>query len=411
MRRFLASVAVLIAVLSASTAATVAESPSAGAAQSAPSQWLRLIDVSNWQPNIDWHQVAGSGIVGAYIEYGDGGFTSPTWQAQSAGAASAGLSWGLYYFARPTSTDPIASADRFMAAANGGNLPPVLDLEDSTASGSQASAWAQAFLARCAQDGGRVPTIYTGLGYSWANDPALTAWPLWLAAYPWGYNPVPNVALLPVPSAGVWGSWSGWQFTSVGQVPGIPGQVDVDAFEPAWWELYTGAGVSPTGGRPEVVWVQGSNGPAVVQIQQKMTAAGLYSGLWDGYYSADLTTAVAQWQQRLGITSDGAWGPRTAKATAAFEAWLASLRPTVKRPVPVIHPGQHGRNVKHLQKATNVLGIKVHKQPLGLNGVYGPDTQNAVAKLKASCHLNAKRPPFSRRAAACLDRKLRRAGR
>ena len=411
MRRLLASVAVLLAVLSASTVSSVAESTSAGAAQSAPSQWLRLVDVSNWQPSIDWHQVAASGIVGAYIEYGDGTFTSPTFTAQSQGAAAAGLSWGAYYFARPTTTDPIASADRFMAAANGGNLPPVLDLEDSTASGAQASAWAQTFLARCAQDGGRVPTIYTGLGYSWASDPALTAWPLWLAAYPWGYNPVPNVALLPVPSAGVWGTWSGWQFTSVGRVPGIDGDVDIDAFEPSWWELYTGAGVSPTGGRPEVVWVQGSSGPAVVQIQQKMTAAGLYHGLWDGYYSPALTQAVAEWQVRLGILSDGAWGPRTAKATAAWEAWIASIRPTVKRPIPVIHPDQHGRNVKHLQKATNALGIKVHKRHLGLNGVYGPDTQTAVSKLKASCHLNAKRPPFSHRAAKCLDHRLRKIGR
>lgn len=411
MRRLLASVAVLCALLIASTAQTVAESPIAGAAQSAPSQWLRLVDVSNWQPSINWHQVAASGIVGAYIEFGDGTFSSPTFTTQSQGAAAAGLSWGAYYFARPTTTDPIASADRFMAAASAGNLPPVLDLEDSTASGSQASAWAQAFLARCAQDGGRVATLYTGLGYSWASDPALTAWPLWLAAYPWGYNPVPNVALLPVPSAGQWGTWSGWQFTSVGVVPGIPGQVDVDAFEPSWWELYTGAGVSPTGGRPEVVWVQGSNGPAVVQIQQRMTAAGLYHGLWDGYYGPDLTAAVAQWQQRLGILSDGAWGPRTAKATAAWEAWIASLRPTVKRPIPVIRPGQHGRNVRHLQKATNALGIKVHKHHLGLNGVYGPDTQTAVSKLKASCHLNAKRPPFSHRAAKCLDHRLRKIGR
>ena len=385
--------------------------PSASAAQSSPDQWLRLVDVSNWQPNIDWHAVATSGIVGAYIEYGDGTFVSPTWQAQSQGAASQGLSWGLYYFARPTSTDPIASADRFMAAANAGNLPPVLDLEDSTASGPQASSWAQTFLTRCAQIGGRVPTLYTGLGYAWANDPALTAWPLWLASYPWGYNPVPNVNMLPVPGAGVWGSWSGWQFTSVGQVPGIPGNVDVDAFEPAWWELYTGAGVSPTGGRPEVVWVQGSNGPAVVQIQQKMTAAGLYHGLWNGYYSADLTTAVAQWQQRLGILSDGAWGPRTAKATAAFEAWLSSQRPTVKRPIPVIKPGQSGRNVKHLQKATNALHIKVHKKRLGLNGVYGPDTQTAVYKLKTSCRLHTAHPNFSRRAAACLDHKLKKVGR
>ena len=402
-RRALVALALMLGVVTVSAPVASAAHP--------PDQWLRLIDVSNWQPTIDWHQVAASGIVGAYIEYGDGDFTSPTWQAQSQGAGNVGLSWGLYYFARPTSTDPTAAADRFMAAANGGNLPPVLDLEDSTASASQASWWAQVFLARCAQDGGRVPTLYTGLGYSWANDPALTAWPLWLAAYPWGYNPVPSVAMLPVPSGGQWGSWSGWQFTSVGSVPGINGNVDINAFEPAWWELYTGAGVSPTGGRPDVVWVQGSNGPAVVQIQQKMTAAGLYHGLWDGYYSVDLTTAVAQWQQRLGITSDGAWGPRTAKATAGFEVWLASIRPTLKRPVPVIKPGQHGRNVRHLQKATNAIGIRVHKKHLGLTGVYGPDTQTAVTKLKASCHLRITGKNFSAKAAKCLDHKLRKVGR
>ena len=409
--RLLARVTALCVALSACVLGSTAVAENAAASQSAPSQWLRLIDVSNWQPSINWNAVSASGIVGAYIEFGDGNWSSPTFKAQSQGAAAAGLSWGAYYFARPNSTDPTASADRFMAAANAGNLPPVLDLEDSTVSGPQASWWAQVFLARCSSVGGRVPTIYTG-SYSWSSDPALGAWPLWLAAYPWGYNPVPNVAMLPLPSVpSAWSSWSGWQFTSVGSIPGIDGNVDVSAFEPSWWELYTGAGVSPTGGRPEVVWVQGSQGPPVVQIQQKMTAAGLFHGLWNGYYGPDLTMAVAQWQQRLGITSDGAWGPRTAKATTAFEAWVKAQHPTLNRPIPVIHPGQHGRNVKHLQKAMNAIGIRVHKKRLGLNGVYGPDSQTAVYKLKVACHLRTTGKNFSVKAAKCLDHKLKKVGR
>ena len=118
-----------------------------------------------------------------------------------------------------------------------------------------------------------------------------------------------------------------------------------------------------------------------------------------------------QWQQRLGITSDGAWGPRTAKATTAFEAWVKSQHPTLKRPIPVIHPGQHGRNVKHLQKAMNAIGIRVHKKRLGLNGVYGPDSQTAVYKLKVACHLRTTGKNFSVKAAKCLDHKLKKVGR
>lgn len=399
--RFLAAFLASLSVLSITLAATA---PGAFAAQSTASQWLRIVDVSNWQTsNIDWHAVKASGIVGAYIEFGDGNWNSPTFQAQSQGAAAAGLSWGAYYFAEPGSTDPIASADRFMAAANAGNLPPVLDLEVGDAS---AGAWAQQFLIRCAEDGGRVPTIYTGLGYPWAGNAALAAYPLWLAAYPWGYTPVPNVTNLPVPNAGQWGSWSGWQFTSVASVPGISGQVDLSAFEPSWWELYTGAGVSPNGGRPGVVWVQGSSGPPVVQIQQQMTAAGLYHGLWNGYYGPDLTAAVAQWQQRLGITSDGAWGPATQDATVAFESWVESVHHSIKRPRPVLHQGDRGKQVVRLQRALNALHFHAKHHRLGLNGHYGPQTAYGVGLLERSCHLAAKPSRFGHLDSKCLRHRL-----
>ena len=399
----------LIASVGGLTVLSVLEPVDAGATQSSSSQWLRIVDVSNWQTsNINWQAVKGSGIVGAYVEFGDGNWTSQTFQAQSQGAATAGLSWGAYYFAEPNTTDPVASADRFMAAANAGNLPPVLDLETGSAS---AGAWAETFLARCSQDGGRVPTLYTGLNYAWSSSPALTAYPLWLSDYVWGYTPVPNVALLPVPSAGQWGSWSGWQFTSVANVPGVPGSVDLSVFEPAWWELYTGAGVAPTGGRPGVVWVEGSSGPPVVQIQQQMTAAGLYHGLWNGYYSSDLTTAVAQWQQRLGITSDGAWGPATQRATDAYVAFLKSLHHPIKRPRPVLRQNDKGQNVIRLQRALDVLHFHPKHAPLGLNGHYGQATATSVAILDAKCHLPAHPDRFGHIASRCLRHKLARAGR
>lgn len=412
MRRLLALLTALAACLSASIVLSVPQPQIASAAQSDCHRWLRIIDVSNWQPSINWSQVAKAGVAGAYVEYGDGTWRSPTFASQVAGAASVGIPWGAYYFARPNSTDPLAMADEFTAAARGGTLPPVLDLEDSSVSGPQASAWAQAFLVRVAQDGGRVPTIYTGGGYAWSSDPALSPWPLWIAAYPAGYNPVPDVCALRVPSGGVWGDWSLWQFTSVGAVWGVAGNVDLSAVEPAWWETYTGAGIATPGSAgnryPAPIYGPGSVGSKVRWIQRLLVSYGISVPV-DGRYG-DLTAAgVYVWQARFPglLAPDGVWGPATEKVTQGFLAWTHRI---ISRPVPVLKPGDSGRQVRHLQKATNALGINVHKRPLGITGHFGPDTLSAVEKLRSSCGLPAK-PIFSRKASACLNRELKKVGR
>ena len=48
----------------------------------------------------------------------------------------------------------------------------------------------------------------------------LTNYPLWVAQYE-VEEPTPN---------GNWSSWAGWQYTDVGEIPGISGNVDRDKF-------------------------------------------------------------------------------------------------------------------------------------------------------------------------------------
>jgi GH25 family lysozyme M1 (1,4-beta-N-acetylmuramidase) len=395
---------VAASILLGSFTAVAATSSPAAAAQSPCTQWLRIADVSNWQPNIDWSATKRSGIAGVYVLFGDGNFTSPTWQAQTSGAASVGLPWGLYYFARPNSTDPIVEADRFAAAAGAGTLPPVLDLEDSNVSASQASQWAQTFMVRVAQNQGRTVTLYTGGGYAWANDPALGPWPLWLAAYPLGYQPVQSACGLPLPYVpNAFNEWSLWQFTSVGNI-GF-GNVDLSAVESAWWEVYTGASTAPPGSAgnryPQPVYGPGSIGPKVVQIQQVVGVEQT------GQFDDHTEIAVMIWQGKLGLTQDGHWGPATERATKTFFDYIAAHSPHhVPRPVAPLHAGQSGHKITVLQSAISAAGIKVDHHKIPKTGVYDSITTRAVLNLRKSCHLNLNGARFSHRAKHCLNLRL-----
>lgn len=185
------------------------------------------IDVAKYQQHIDWKTVANSGYEFAYIKATEGrGYTSPTLDRQLDGARNAGMTTGLYHFARPDTNKPEPEADTFAAALNkrdadtAGHLAPCLDMERE---GDDLPAWIGGFLdaLRNLTDRDDI-TVYASS--SWFNDKLdPDAWVdenihLWVAHY--GAKPGKpgykhdRVAM--------------HQHASDGKVPGIDGNTDLN---------------------------------------------------------------------------------------------------------------------------------------------------------------------------------------
>ena len=88
------------------------------------------IDLSGYQPTVDWTKVAASGIAFAFIKATEGTtLTDHTFADHWARAKRASLLRGAYHFFRPKQ-DAAAQARFFLAQLRDpGELPPVLDVE------------------------------------------------------------------------------------------------------------------------------------------------------------------------------------------------------------------------------------------------------------------------------------------
>ena len=93
------------------------------------------IDVSHYQPSVNWSTVKSNGVKFAYIKATEGtGYTNPSFSSQYTGATNAGLIRGGYHFARPDVSTGAAQAKYFLAhgggwSADGITLPGALDIE------------------------------------------------------------------------------------------------------------------------------------------------------------------------------------------------------------------------------------------------------------------------------------------
>lgn len=193
------------------------------------------IDVSYYQGTIDWTQVANAGMKFAFVRVSDGlGFKDPKFASYWAGARSAGLIRGTYQFFRPAQNVQM-QADLLINAIGGtytpGDLPPVLDVEDTGGLGASTVAarvrsWVDYVKSRLGVD----PIVYTGK-YFWRDQvggpTSFANNPLWIAQYT---SLCPD---LPAP----WTKWTFWQNSSAGHVAGISGNVDTDQFNGTLDEL------------------------------------------------------------------------------------------------------------------------------------------------------------------------------
>lgn len=182
---------------------------------------VKGIDVSNFQPNVNWNAVRANGINFAYIKATESvSFRSPDFNAQYVGATQTGLLRGAYHIAKPAMSSGAVQATFFLA--NGGGwvndgrtLPGALDLEGDC-SGLSPSAmvrWIQDFSNTYRATTTRKPVIYTTTSW-WqrctGNNDSFGNNPLWIARYGSSSGPLPKG----------WSTYTFWQYADQGPNPG-----------------------------------------------------------------------------------------------------------------------------------------------------------------------------------------------
>ena len=190
------------------------------------------IDVSSYQGEIDWEQVAASGIRFAMIRAGLRGYTQgglmtdAMFEQNLSGALDAGLDAGVYFFSQATGVREAEQEADYLLALLGDRAlqyPVVFDWErisDASArtngvTSDEVTACAAAFCAKIAE-AGYTPMIYFNMdqGYLAYRLDRLTDYGFWLAEYQ--------------ESPGFYYGFDLWQYTHQGTVPGIEGYVDMD---------------------------------------------------------------------------------------------------------------------------------------------------------------------------------------
>ncbi|MDW8327895.1 MAG: GH25 family lysozyme [Anaerolineales bacterium] len=220
------------------------------------------IDVSRYQPTIDWQRVADSGISFAFIKASQANFGDPLFGKHWAGAKAAKLLRGAYHYLVPD-LDGAKQAAVFLKFLDKdpGELPPVLDIEAKTTNPAQYAAYAETWLKNVEDALQRRPIIYTAAWY-WNTTMLIggkyPAWapnyPLWVAHYPLkeGFPPLTDIEdgkyKPAMPKS--WTSWTFWQYTERGRVDGIatngrPANVDLNVFQSSLEDLLDWSGANP----------------------------------------------------------------------------------------------------------------------------------------------------------------------
>lgn len=185
--------------------------------------FIKAVDVSQYQGDINWVAVKTSGVQIAIIKMGGGDaglYTDSKANQNYYNAKAAGLALGGYMFAG--GGNPQNEADFFISCMSPieENDVFILDWEINHA---DPVGWCEQFAQRVHDRTGMWPLIYvngsTRNAYDWTRG-VLANCGFWIAWY--GQDPE---GTLPVH-----GSYIMHQYTSSGSVPGIAGRVDLDAW-------------------------------------------------------------------------------------------------------------------------------------------------------------------------------------
>ena len=189
------------------------------------------IDVSKYQPSINWASVKASGVSYVIIRCGYRGASTgsliqdPYFTSHIKGAKAAGLKVGVYFFTTAINeTEAVEEASMCAALCSGYgiNYPVFMDCESSPRPGynelsaSERTAIIKAFC-NTIKSAGYTPGVYANKTWlsSKMNASSLSGAKIWLAQY---NSAGPTYS----------GRYDLWQYTSKGHVDGISGNVDMN---------------------------------------------------------------------------------------------------------------------------------------------------------------------------------------
>lgn len=187
------------------------------------------IDVSAYQPNVDWSKVKETQDF-VYLKATEGvDFRDRKAMSHGLGCEKVGIPFGYYHFATPSHDDAVAEANDFVKALNElpkWNLIPVLDLEQNNRGMSRAAMeqWCKDFSEVIENELGCVVMLYGSPGLLDSYLPPnnnLGHMPLWVAHYQRGITE-PRL-----PKG--WDKFDIWQYADKGHpVEGVGPNVDVN---------------------------------------------------------------------------------------------------------------------------------------------------------------------------------------
>lgn len=197
----------------------------------------RYIDVSRYQGEIDWAQVAAAGYKGAMLKTvstnrklskrADGLYIDPTFETNYRNARAAGLDVGVYYYTYATNKDMVNAELSLLRQAVCGKeltLPVAVDVEDNklVSLDKQDLTDLTAYALHEVEQMGFYAQLYTYTSFAKAHlfvgGAALHPYDVWLADYT---GKTPKVDF----------KYNAHQHTSEGRVPGISGNVDLNVTE------------------------------------------------------------------------------------------------------------------------------------------------------------------------------------
>jgi GH25 family lysozyme M1 (1,4-beta-N-acetylmuramidase)/LysM repeat protein len=184
--------------------------------------YVRGIDISAYDPYIDWQKVRAQGIRFAIIKATEGThYSQPYFSQQWVGAKSVGVLRGAYHYLR-AQVDGAKQADFFLSKLNfqESDFPAFLDIEgkfNETATNNDFINNTQKWLQRVEEATGRRPIVYStarfltsklslnGKAPAWASK-----YQTWIAQYFYSYSAEGGGK--PDEAAG-WGNWIFWQYS------------------------------------------------------------------------------------------------------------------------------------------------------------------------------------------------------